>query len=369
MSGHTARRHLMPHGAEIGSDGRVNFRLWAPGCDLIELSLVDGPTLRLDRGEEGWHTISSDLAEAGSLYHFVLPDGTRVPDPASRFQPQDVHGPSEVIDPASFAWTDDFAGRPWSEAVVMEIHVGAFTAEGTFRAATAKLDHLAALGITAIEVMPVSDFPGKRNWGYDGVLPYAPDSSYGRPEDFKNFVLQAHARRIMVLLDVVYNHFGPDGNYLPVYAPGFFTDRHKTPWGAGINYDGEHARPVRDFVIHNALYWLEEYSLDGLRLDAVHAIIDDGTPHLLDELAQSVHAMRGDRPTYLPARKREKRTPHLASGRGLRMASRPNGTTMSTMCFNVGRYGGRCRLLQRVCWANGFARALRWPRGSRSKAK
>ncbi len=294
-----ARRHLMPHGAEIAADGRVRFRLWAPGCERIEVALEGGPTLALDRGDEGWHTLSTDQAGTGSLYQFVLPDGMRVPDPASRFQPRDVHGPSEVVDPAAFVWNDDFAGRPWSEAVVYEMHVGAFTAAGTFAAAAEKLDHLAGLGITAIEVMPVADFPGGRNWGYDGVLPYAPDSSYGRPEDFKAFIVAAHARGLMVILDVVYNHFGPDGNFLPVYAPGFFTERHKTPWGAGINYDGEHARPVRDFAIHNALYWLEEFNLDGLRLDAVHAIMDDGPVHLLDELAHAVRSMRGERPTHL----------------------------------------------------------------------
>jgi malto-oligosyltrehalose trehalohydrolase len=288
----------MPHGAEIGVDRRVAFRLWAPGGDRIEVAIDGGETIALEAGEEGWRTLSTDRAKAGSRYQFVLPDGMRVPDPASRFQPDDVHGPSEVIDPAAFTWTDDFEGRPWNEAVVYELHVGAFTPEGTFEAASGKLDHLAALGVTAIEIMPVSDFPGARNWGYDGVLPYAPDSRYGRPDDFKSFVQQAHARGIMVMLDVVYNHFGPDGNYLPVYAPDFFTDRHKTPWGAGINYDGG-ARAVRDFVIHNALYWLEEYNLDGLRLDAVHAIIDDSTPHLLEELSDAVRAMRGERATHL----------------------------------------------------------------------
>ena len=302
MSSSTAsatRRHLMPHGAEIGADGRVRFRLWAPGCEQIRLALEGGPTLALERGDEGWHSLSTDRAKAGSLYQFVLPDGMRVPDPASRFQPRDVHGPSEVIDPSSFTWNDEFAGRKWSEAVVYEMHVGAFTDGGTFAAAAAKLDHLAALGVTAIEVMPVADFPGRRNWGYDGVLPYAPDSSYGRPEDFKAFISAAHARGIMVILDVVYNHFGPDGNFLPVYAPDFFTERHKTPWGAGINYDGRQSRPVRDFAIHNALYWLEEFNLDGLRLDAVHAIMDDSPTHLLDELAQAVRTMRGSRPTHL----------------------------------------------------------------------
>ena len=289
----------MPHGAEVASDGRVRFRLWAPGAERILLAIEEGPTLPLEPREGGWHELLTDEARAGTLYRFELPDGMRVPDPASRFQPDDVHGPSEVIDPTAFTWPEGSVARPWHEAVVYELHVGTFTDEGTFASATRRLDHLETLGITAVEIMPVSDFPGGRNWGYDGVLPYAPDSSYGRPEDFKRFIAEAHARGIMVILDCVYNHFGPDGNFLPVYAPAFFTDRHKTPWGAGINYDGAGSRPVRDFAIGNALYWLEEYDLDGLRLDAVHAILDDSPTHLLDELAEAVRAMRRDRPTHL----------------------------------------------------------------------
>ena len=192
-----------------------------------------------------------------------------MPDPASRFQPDDVHGSSLVVDPEAFGvdgWR--LAGRPWSETVLYELHIGTFTEAGTFVAAIDKLDHLVALGITAIEVMPVSDFPGGRGWGYDGVLPYAPESRYGTPEDFKAFVCAAHARQMSVVLDVVYNHFGPDGNYLNAYAPGFFTERHKTPWGPAVNFDGQHSAAVREFIIHNSWYWLEEFHLDGLRLDA-----------------------------------------------------------------------------------------------------
>ena len=295
----SARRHAMPHGAEIAADGRVRFRLWAPGCETVQLVLENGPTLTLDGAADGWHELVTAEAGAGSLYRYRVNDGLLVPDPASRFQPADVHGPSEVIDPAAFAWDDDFSGRLWAEAVFYELHVGTFTPAGTFAAAVEKLDHLVQLGVTAIEIMPVGDFPGRRNWGYDGVLPYAPDSAYGRPEDFKRLVAEAHRRGLMVILDVVYNHFGPDGNYLPVYAPSFFTERHKTPWGAGINYDGADSRPVRDFAIGNALYWLEEFNLDGLRLDAVHAIMDDSPVHLLDELAGAVRTMRGARPTHL----------------------------------------------------------------------
>ncbi len=302
----------MPHGAEIAADGRVRFRLWAPGCERVELVIENGPALALEAQAEGWHELVTDAAGPGSLYRFRVNDGLLVPDPASRFQPQDVHGPSEVIDPTAFAWEDDFAGVPWNEAVVYELHVGTFTPDGTFAAAVDRLDHLVQLGVTAVEIMPVGDFPGARNWGYDGVLPYAPDSVYGRPEDLKRLVSEAHQRGLMVILDVIYNHFGPDGNYLPVYAPSFFTDRHKTPWGAGINYDGADSRPVRDFAIGNALYWLEEYNLDGLRLDAVHAIMDDSGTHLLDELAQAVHAMRGTRPTHLILENEENEARRLA---------------------------------------------------------
>jgi malto-oligosyltrehalose trehalohydrolase len=289
----------MPHGAELYETG-VRFRLWAPGEDRVSIEIDGREPVPMARQPEGWHALITEGAHAGSLYRYVVADGLRVPDPASRFQPQDVHGPSEVIDPLSYDWQDaDWRGRPWSEAVIYELHIGAFTQDGTFWAVIEKLDHLAGLGVTMIEIMPVSDFPGARNWGYDGVLPYAPDSAYGRPEDLKALVDAAHARGIGILLDVVYNHFGPDGNYLPVYAPQFFTDRHKSPWGAGINVDGAHSRPVRDFVIHNALYWLQEFHLDGLRLDAVHAIIDDSPTHLLVELAETVLAAITDRPVHL----------------------------------------------------------------------
>ncbi len=286
------------HGPQSRPDG-VEFRLWAPAHEKIELLLdSSGETVPMQRDAEGFHSVLVKNAGPGTLYRFVLPDGLKVPDPASRFQPQDVHGPSEVIDRNAYRWTEDWAGLPWHEVVLYELHVGSFTPEGTFRAAIGKLDHLKALGITAIEIMPISDFPGKRNWGYDGVLPYAPDSTYGRPDDLKALVEAAHERGIAVLLDVVYNHFGPDGNYLPCYAPQFFTERHHTPWGAGVNYDGKQSGPVRDFIIMNALSWIEEFHLDGLRFDAVHAIMDDSAEHVLDEMARR---LRGcvDRPIHL----------------------------------------------------------------------
>jgi maltooligosyltrehalose trehalohydrolase len=292
------RRHLMRFGTAL-TDSGVRFGLWAPKHDRILLQVEGENEPREMRGADGWHELHVKGLAAGTRYRFVLPDGLRVPDPASRFQPEDVHGPSEVIDPEAYRWNDSaWRGRPWEECVLYELHVGAFTPEGTFRATIERLDHLVALGVTAIELMPVADFPGARNWGYDGVLLFAPDSSYGRPEDLKALVDAAHARGLMVLLDVVYNHFGPDGNYLAAYAP-IFTDRHKTPWGAAVNYDAEGSAAVRELVIANALYWTQEFHLDGLRLDAVHAIEDDTRPHILDDIAAQVRAAAGERHMHL----------------------------------------------------------------------
>jgi maltooligosyltrehalose trehalohydrolase len=287
------RRHDMPFGAECRDDGSVRFRLWAPAAHKVELCLTGGQKaiMPLHRGPEGWFELTTEVATPGCQYSFRINDGQDVPDPASRFQPGDVHGPSEVIDPEVFDWHDSaWRGRRWEEAVIYELHVGTFTPAGTFFAVGKRLDYLVDLGITAVELMPVADFPGRRNWGYDGVFPFAPDSTYGRPEDLKLLVQSAHERGLMVLLDVVYNHFGPVGNYLKAYAPQFFTARHCTPWGDGINFDGPESRAVRDFFINNALYWLNEYHFDGLRLDAVHAIIDDSAPHILTELAETVRS-------------------------------------------------------------------------------
>jgi malto-oligosyltrehalose trehalohydrolase len=285
------RAHSMPFGAQLRPDGSVLFRLWAPSQHRVSLVLGDSDLLPMTPLADGWHEFATERASAGTLYRFELEDGIRVPDPASRYQPHDVHGPSQVVDPRAYQWSDtDWRGRPWHEAVIYELHVGVFTPEGSFRAAIGKLEHLVMLGVTAIELMPIADFAGQRNWGYDGVLLFAPDASYGSPDDLKALVDAAHARGLMVILDVVYNHFGPEGNYLNAYARQFFTERHKTPWGPAINYDGPDSRPVRDFMIHNALYWLEEYHFDGLRLDAVHAIIDDSPTHILAELGARVRA-------------------------------------------------------------------------------
>jgi malto-oligosyltrehalose trehalohydrolase len=302
----------MPFGAEVQANGNVRFRLWAPSHREVKIEL-DGEAVVMERIGEGWHELVTDRARAGMRYRFVLADGSRVPDPASRFQPEDVHGPSVVVDPAAHVWHDaGWSGRPWEEAVIYELHTGTFTPEGTFRAVIGKLDHLVALGVTAIELMPIGDFPGRRNWGYDGTLPYAPDSSYGRPEDLKALVEAAHARRLMVLLDVVYNHFGPEGAYVHAIAPEMFTDRHRTPWGAAINFDGPDCGPIREFVIHNALYWIKEFHIDGLRLDAVHAIRDGSPKHLLQELAERVRAAAPDRHIHLILENEENEAKHLA---------------------------------------------------------
>ncbi|MGH8682942.1 MAG: malto-oligosyltrehalose trehalohydrolase, partial [Burkholderiales bacterium] len=298
------RSHRMPFGAETRADGATRFRLWAPGATRVELEIATDrvrSALPLTALDGGWlEAVVPDTPRA-TRYGFRINGERTVPDPASRFNPDDVHAPSMVVDPLAFVWEDDaWRGRPWEEAVIYELHVGTFTTAGTFLAAIDRLDYLAGLGVTAIELMPVADFPGTRNWGYDGVLPFAPDSSYGTPEDLKQLVQAAHARGLMAILDVVYNHFGPEGNYLHLYAPQFFNPRHATPWGAAINFDGGDARPVRDFFVHNALYWLEEYHFDGLRLDAVHAIADDSQPDIVAEIASRVRAGPGrDRHVHL----------------------------------------------------------------------
>ena len=291
------RRHAMPFGAELREAGTTRFRLWAPGARRVDVEL--GPdearrSFELAAQPGGWFESVLRDAPAGTRYAFRVDGDLKVPDPASRWNPDDVHAPSAVVDPEAFAWQDGaWRGRPWEEAVIYELHIGTFTPEGTFAAAMGKLDYLAGLGVTAIEIMPVADFPGQRNWGYDGVLPYAPDCAYGTPDDLKRLVQAAHAKQLMVLLDVVYNHFGPEGNYLHAYAPLFFNSRHQTPWGAAINFDADGSRVVRDFFIHNALYWIEEFGMDGLRLDAVHAIADDSRPDIVAELCAAVRAGPG----------------------------------------------------------------------------
>lgn len=254
-------------GPRLTSDG-VAFRLWAPAAIRVDV-LLDSAAHEMQRESEGWFTREVAGIGAGTRYRFLIDGETEVPDPASPFQPEDIAGPSEVLDHRSYNWrATDWRGRPWEDAVFLETHIGTFTPEGTCRAMIGKLDHLIETGITALELMPVADFPGRWNWGYDGALWYAPDSSYGRPDDLKALIDEAHLRGLMVFLDVVYNHFGPEGNYLGLYAPSFFSPA-QTPWGNAIDY---RMPQVRQFAVENALHWLRTYRFDGLRLDAVHAI-------------------------------------------------------------------------------------------------
>ena len=292
------RAHSMPFGAELTSSG-VRFALWAPTAGDVTLVLDGAEHAMLDDGD-GWRRLVVPQACAGSRYQYRIDGDLLVPDPASRFQPDDVSGPSAVTDPRAFDWSDAaWRGRPWEDVVLYEVHVGTATPEGTYAGLAGKLENLRDLGVTAIELLPLSDFPGARNWGYDGVLPFAPDASYGTPDDLKALIDRAHALGLMVFIDVVYNHFGPAGNYLHSYAGSFFTERHQTPWGAGINFDGADSRPVRDFFIHNALYWLEEFHADGLRFDAVHAIHDESEHHILAEIAEHVRATLPGRQIHL----------------------------------------------------------------------
>ena len=294
------------------SDAGVTFRLWAPAAREVVL-LLDGPApinQIMTRTGDWFETHVAD-AHAGTRYRFRIDGELDIPDPISHFQPDDITGPSEVIDHSLHRWQcADWKGLPWERAVFLETHVGTFTADGTYRAMMAKLDHLAETGITALELMPLADFPGRWNWGYDGVLPFAPDSTYGTPDDLKALIDAAHAREIMVFLDVVYNHFGPEGNYLGRLAPQFFAEAH-TPWGVAIDY---RVPEVRAYVIENALHWLRDYRFDGLRLDAVHAIVDPGEPHILTDLAQAVNdlAAEGGRHIHLVLENDDNAAPFLA---------------------------------------------------------
>lgn len=277
----------MPWGAEVRADGDVRFRLWAPGQESLSLALQgQSETLPMRSMGNGWFELVTARAAAGSRYRFQLADGVQVPDPASRWQPDDVFGASVVVDPRAYEWKHaSWKGRSWEEAIWYELHVGCFSPEGTFDGIRRKLDHLADLGITILELMPIAEFPGGRGWGYDGVQLYAPEAGYGAPGDLKRLIDEAHARELMVFLDVVYNHFGPEGNFLGAYAGEFFNPDLQTPWGGAINYG---LPAVRDYAIHNALYWLQEYRFDGLRFDAVDHIEDQGDEHLLLELARTV---------------------------------------------------------------------------------
>jgi maltooligosyltrehalose trehalohydrolase len=268
----------------------------------VELVVDDAIVHPLARTPGGFHEGDVPRLAAGTRYRYRLDGGTLLPDPASRSQPDGVHGPSAVVEPGDFDWqTGAWAPPDPARMVLYEMHVGTFSPEGTFAGAMARLDHVAALGATAIELMPVADFPGRRNWGYDGVALFAPARCYGTPDDLRRLVDRAHALGLWVVLDVVYNHLGPDGNYLRAFAPAYFTDRHRTPWGDAINLDQPGSAHVRRFLIENACHWIHEYRLDGLRLDATHALVDEGPRHFLEELTTAVRASAAPRGVWISA--------------------------------------------------------------------
>ncbi len=288
LRGKSVERSL---GAILSRDGKCHFRVWAPLARRVELEIVSPCPRRigLEKREKGYFEAEVDGVCHGTLYTYCIDEGRGLPDPASRFQPQGVHGPSQVVD-NDFSWEDEFWHPPsLDQYVIYEIHVGTLTSEGTFEAAIRELRRLKDLGITAVELMPVAQFPGERNWGYDGVFPFAVQSSYGGPNGLKRLVNACHREGLAVILDVVFNHVGPEGNYLDRFAP-YHADRYQTPWGAAINFDGAFSDGVREFFIQNALYWTYEFHIDSLRLDALHAIVDLSPRHFFEELATRVHA-------------------------------------------------------------------------------
>lgn len=267
----------------------VTFRVWAPYAKSLDLVIGDSRRVAMTKSHDGYFSASVEGVEPGTAYSYHVDGKGPFPDPASRYQPNGVHGPSVVVDPNGYQWHDaEWIGIALQDAVFYEIHAGAFTPEGTYQAAARKLPYLKELGITAVEFMPLSDFPGDRNWGYDGVAPFAPARCYGSPDDLRSFVDQAHQLGIAVFVDVVYNHFGPDGSYQSNFSSHYFTKHHRTPWGDGINYDDTLCKPVRHYVIENALRWIHEYHLDGLRLDATDTIKDDSPRHILTDLNAAV---------------------------------------------------------------------------------
>ena len=292
----------MPIGAELSADGDgTHFRVWAPERKSVAVVFEDTrKPVGLDRNPEGYFSGFASGVAAGLRYRYQLDGGEAYPDPGSRYQPEGPHGWSEIINPDAFVWTD--GNRPGVHLpgqVIYELHLGTFTHEGTWSAAADKVEYLRDTGITLIEVMPVADFPGRFGWGYDGVQPYAPAMIYGRPDDMRAFVDRAHAAGIGVILDVVYNHLGPDGNYLTKFSPFYLTDKHRTDWGQAINFGGEQSGPVREFFRENAAYWIGEFHLDGLRLDATQDIHDETEPHILAEISQTARAAAGNRSIVL----------------------------------------------------------------------
>ena len=283
----TPRPWSLSRGATVVPEG-VRFSVWAPKATRIDVQIERGDRHPLEPAGAGVFEGIVSGVSAGSDYRYAV-DGQLIPDPVSRYQPHGVHGASRVVDPSQYRWNDTgWRGLAMADAVIYELHVGTFTAEGRFRSVIPHLRELRELGVTAIEIMPVAEFPGARNWGYDGVHLYAPQSTYGGPEELRALVDAAHGEGLAVVLDVVYNHLGPEGNYLGAYGP-YFTERYKTPWGPALNYDDAHSDEVRRFVLDNALYWVTEFHIDGLRLDAIHGIFDFSPRHILRDIAESVH--------------------------------------------------------------------------------
>jgi maltooligosyltrehalose trehalohydrolase len=292
----------MTLGAQVETGG-VRFRVWAPKRARVDVVLEEsGRSFPLMKDEAGYFSGLVPIATAGMLYRYRLDNGDAYPDPCSRYQPRGPHGPSLIVDPSTYAWRyPDWQGVRMQGQVIYELHVGTFTPEGTLDATIAQLDELKDCGVTVIELMPLAEFPGRWNWGYDGVDLFAPAHVYGDPDALKRFVDAAHERGLGVILDVVYNHFGPDGNYLPAFSDLYLTDRHPNEWGQAINFDGQGSGPVREFFIQNACYWITEFKLDGLRLDAVHAIYDDSPVHVLAELSRQARVAAGARSIVLIA--------------------------------------------------------------------
>ena len=282
----------MRYGANVDG-GSTQFRVWAPNAKRVRLQLVGSGESEMERESDGsWAAVAA--ARAGDRYFYLVDDDKPLPDPVSRLLPETVHGPTQIVDPNTFAWSDSaWRGLPLRDYVLYELHVGVFTPEGTFDAVIPRLAQLKELGVTVLEIMPVAAFPGTRNWGYDGVSPYAVQASYGGPEGLKRLVDAAHRAGLAVIQDVVYNHLGPEGNYLRLFGP-YFTDRYKTPWGDAINFDGPDAAGVRRYFLDNALFWIREYHMDGLRLDAVHAIYDQSPQHFLAALTEETQALARD---------------------------------------------------------------------------
>lgn len=316
----------MAVGAEYSSGGGVHFRVWAPGRERVSVAFEDadgressGPAL--DREPGGYFSGAAPRARPGALYRFRLDDEGSFPDPASRFQPRGPHGPSQVVDPGVFVWGDHaWRGARREGQVLYELHVGTFTREGTWKAAARRLKELADLGITVLEIMPVADFPGRFGWGYDGVNLFAPTRLYGAPDDFRSFVDRAHGAGLGVILDVVYNHLGPDGNFLPAFSPSYFS-KSPTDWGPSLNFDGQDSGPVREFFVSNAAYWIAEFHLDGLRFDATQSIRDGSPKHILAEAARAARAAAGRRAILITAENERQEArlarPAAAGGYGL----------------------------------------------------